>query len=379
MVLGWRVVVVETHDMCVSDSAAASEEARNAIAAQFRRSEWTIRRSRMVCIQQIEAAAQMLSACLLGGGKVLVAGNGGSAADAQHLAAEFTGRLGVDRRPLPVLSLTTDTSALTAIANDYSFAEVFSRQVLALGRPGDVFVGISTSGRSANIRGALAAAQSLGMETVLLAGQDVDDVPGADLVIRAPSGDTARIQEAHAVFIHALAQFVESRLAPGLPPHSINDGFPFLLPQDQLQRFREWLTLTGQSLATTNGAFDLLHSGHVRSLDEARGLADRLVVIVNDDASVSRLKGPTRPVQVLDTRLRALSTVAAVDHVVTMSGDDPISELRVLRPNVHVKGADYSLSELPEASVVEAGGGRIVLLERGHGLSTTAIVRGGGQ
>jgi D-sedoheptulose 7-phosphate isomerase len=154
--------------------------------------------------------AQTIEQSLRAGGKLLIAGNGGSAADAQHLAAEFMGRYVLDRKPLAALALTTDTSALTAIGNDYGFDQVFERQVRGLGRPGDVFLGISTSGRSPNVLRALAAARDLGLVTVGFSG-------AADTGMRAlcrhflavGSPETAIVQQIHMVAGHAICALVE--------------------------------------------------------------------------------------------------------------------------------------------------------------------------
>lgn len=137
------------------------------------------------------------------GCKILVCGNGGSAADAQHLAAELSGRYVKERKALAGLALTTDTSALTAIANDYSYDVVFSRQVEALGRPGDVLIGISTSGNSGNVIKAVESAKSLGMHTIGLLGKDGGKLKGlVDEALVVPSTVTARIQEVHQMVYH---------------------------------------------------------------------------------------------------------------------------------------------------------------------------------
>lgn len=144
------------------------------------------------------------------GGKAILFGNGGSAADAQHLAAEFLGRYYFDRPPLPAVALTVDTSAMTAIANDYSFDVVFSRQLEALARPGDVAIGFSTSGNSENVIRALQVAKSMGLVTLGLSGQDggrMKDV--VDYCVCVPSGDVPRIQECHALLGHILCELVE--------------------------------------------------------------------------------------------------------------------------------------------------------------------------
>lgn len=161
------------------------------------------------------AAAEALAGSLAGGGKALLFGNGGSAADAQHLAAELVGRYGFERPALPALSLAANPSAVTALGNDYGFAEVFARQVEALGRPGDIAVGISTSGRSENVVRGLAAARRLGLVTVALTGSAPGPVgAAADHVLAMPSTATPRIQEAHILCGHILCELAERALHP---------------------------------------------------------------------------------------------------------------------------------------------------------------------
>jgi D-sedoheptulose 7-phosphate isomerase len=149
-------------------------------------------------------------ASLGNGGKILVCGNGGSASDAQHFAAELVGRFMRERRALASIALTTDTSILTALANDYAFDRVFARQVEALGRPGDVVLGISTSGQSANVLAAFAAARALGLAVVALTGRDGGEVGrSADIHINVPSPSTARVQEVHRTLLHAICELIE--------------------------------------------------------------------------------------------------------------------------------------------------------------------------
>ncbi|NPB09233.1 MAG: D-sedoheptulose 7-phosphate isomerase [Thermodesulfobacteria bacterium] len=163
--------------------------------------------------EKILSAAERIAAAFRAGQKLLVFGNGGSAADAQHLAAEFVNRFRLERKPLPAIALTTDTSILTAIANDYDFAEVFSKQVEALGSPGDVALGISTSGRSPNVIRALAKAREKGLFTIGLGGGDGGRLPEvSDLLILVPSSETPRIQEGHLFFIHLVCELVEEAL-----------------------------------------------------------------------------------------------------------------------------------------------------------------------
>jgi D-sedoheptulose 7-phosphate isomerase len=159
---------------------------------------------------RIAAAADMLISCFRGGHKVIFCGNGGSAADSQHLAAEFMGRYMRDRKPLPSLSLTVDTSALTAIGNDYGFEHVFSRQLRGIGQRDDVLVGISTSGNSGNVVHAFGVAREIGVRCIALTGQGGGKLAGlADLAIRVPSERTNEIQEMHITIGHMLCGFVE--------------------------------------------------------------------------------------------------------------------------------------------------------------------------
>lgn len=163
----------------------------------------------------VERIAAAFIAALRAGRTLLFFGNGGSAADAQHLAAEFVNRFVVDRPGLPALALTTDTSVLTSIGNDQDFARVFSRQVEALGRPGDVAVGISTSGRSANVLEGLRAARARGLVTVgFCGGQEGPLGAICDHLVRVPSRTTARIQEVHILIGHVLCELVDEALFP---------------------------------------------------------------------------------------------------------------------------------------------------------------------
>ncbi|HHO76120.1 MAG TPA: SIS domain-containing protein [Deltaproteobacteria bacterium] len=163
---------------------------------------------------KIAAAAKMMNQCITAGGKIMFAGNGGSAADAQHLAAELVNRFLKQRKPLPGLALSTDTSILTAIGNDFSFDEVFSKQVEALGRQGDVFLGISTSGNSANIISAFEAAGRSGVSTIALTGAGGRMADMADCIIAVPSSITPRIQEAHILIGHILCEIIEEVQCP---------------------------------------------------------------------------------------------------------------------------------------------------------------------
>jgi len=166
-----------------------------------------------VLLHQIEAITQLVASAFRSGNKVLFCGNGGSAADAQHLAAEFSGRFYTDRDPLPSEALHVNTSYLTAVANDYSFDVVYSRMVKGMGRKGDVLFGLSTSGNSVNIIKAFEQAQQIGMITVGFTGETGGKLKNlCDHLINIPSKDTPRIQEAHIMVGHIICQLVEEQL-----------------------------------------------------------------------------------------------------------------------------------------------------------------------
>ncbi|MGI8826255.1 MAG: D-sedoheptulose-7-phosphate isomerase [Chloroflexota bacterium] len=166
----------------------------------------------------IGSVARELINAYMAGGKLVIFGNGGSAADAQHIAAEFVGRYYMDRRPLPALALTENISSLTGIGNDYAFQDLFSRQVEALGETGDIAVGLTTSGNSMNVVAGLAAAKRAGMVTVALTGASgglIASTPGIDFCLCVPSSDTPRIQETHTFICHLWAEFVETAVFGG--------------------------------------------------------------------------------------------------------------------------------------------------------------------
>ncbi len=161
-------------------------------------------------LEKIEEVAQMCVELYKGDKKTILAGNGGSAADAQHIAAELVGRYGFDRPSIPSLALTTDTSNLTAIGNDYGYDQVFSRQLEGMGQAGDIFIGISTSGNSVNIIKAFESAKKKGITTVALTGRDGGEMAKmADVALVVPSNSTPRIQESHILIGHILCDIIE--------------------------------------------------------------------------------------------------------------------------------------------------------------------------
>ena len=163
-------------------------------------------------MSQAAAVAGLIVEALRDDGKVLLFGNGGSATDATHIAAEFVGRFKLERRPLPAISLTDNTSAVSAIANDYDYEQIFSRQIVALGRPGDVALGLTTSGMSKNVVQGLRAAAAHGRRTVVITGASGGScAAAAQLCLRLPSDETSRVQEAYMVLCHSICEWVEQQ------------------------------------------------------------------------------------------------------------------------------------------------------------------------
>ncbi len=164
-------------------------------------------------LSDIEKSGQLICDALAGGHKILICGNGGSAADAQHIAAELVGRYEKTRRSFPAIALTTDTSALTAVSNDFGFDEVFARQIAGLAQSGDVLVAISTSGRSANVLKAVAKAREVGCKTIGLTGAGAEPLGSAcDVAVVVPAQRTSRVQEAHITIGHLWCEMVDEQL-----------------------------------------------------------------------------------------------------------------------------------------------------------------------
>ena len=187
---------------------------KNAIIKEFLAHQETIAKVIETMQEPLLEASKLAVETLRAGNKILLCGNGGSAADAQHIAAELTGRYKTERRGLPGIALTTDTSALTAIGNDYGYDRVFDRQVEALANKGDLLIGISTSGNSTNVINALKVAREMGCKTLGLTGRDggaMNELCDINLVV--PSNDTPRIQEMHILFAHTICQIIDNELS----------------------------------------------------------------------------------------------------------------------------------------------------------------------
>jgi phosphoheptose isomerase len=334
-------------------------------------------------VTAIARAAELVRDAVLAGKKVLLCGNGGSAADAQHIAAELVGRFVLERRPLAAIALTTDTSALTAIANDYGYDHVFARQVEALGAEGDVLIAITTSGTSKNVVAAAAAARARGMKIVGLTGaRGAAFVAGCDAGVAVPSAVTARIQECHITIGHLLCEVVDEAFGtpaeqlalPGVDPVADEPTVAKQLALEPLIAWREAQRARKRTVVWTNGVFDVLHVGHLDSLRGARRFGDALVVGVNGDASVRANKGPERPIYRCEERVALLAALEVVDAILVFDDATPERVLAQVRPDVHVKGADYAPpggKPIPERAVVEAYGGRIEFLPLVAGRSST--------
>jgi phosphoheptose isomerase len=324
----------------------------------------------------IARAARLVRDAVLAGKKLLLCGNGGSAADAQHIAAELVGRFVVERRPLAAIALTTDSSTLTSIANDYGYDQVFARQVDALGAPGDVLVAITTSGSSRNVVAAVAAARARGLVVIgLTGGNGGGFAASCDAGIVVPATSTARIQECHIAIGHLLCAAVDAAFTTAVAaPQAAGDGPAKLYTLEALVAWREAQRARKHTVVSTNGVFDVLHVGHLASLRGARQFGDVLVVGVNSDAAVRAHKGPERPIYPCAERVELLAALDVVDAILVFDEPTPERVLAALRPDVHAKGADYAPPHgkpIPERAVVEAYGGRIELIPLVPGRSST--------
>lgn len=168
-------------------------------------------------LNKILEISDVIYNCFKNGNKVLMFGNGGSAADSQHIAAEFVNRFKIERSPLPVLSLTTDTSIITSISNDYDYSDIFAKQIRAFGKPGDVAIGISTSGNSPNVSKGINIANILGLKTISFTGNDGGDLLRLSIhSINVPSSNTARIQEMHILIGHTICELIDMKISKGI-------------------------------------------------------------------------------------------------------------------------------------------------------------------
>jgi D-sedoheptulose 7-phosphate isomerase len=327
-------------------------------------------------LENFEKAVLLIVEALKRGDKIMTCGNGGSASDAEHMVGEIVGRFGYDRNSLPGISLTAPTATFTAIANDYGYENVFKRQVEGLGKFGDVLLGISTSGNSQNIFEAMKVASQLGIKTIALTGQKDSKLSEiADITFKAPSTQTPRIQEFHGLLIHSLCKALEQEIFP----KEIATKSPLgkIISEDQIPQLAEHIK--GTNSVFTNGCFDVLHPGHVYILKECRSLGELLIVGLNTDDSIKRLKGPSRPVHNFMERASVLAALEAVDYVVGFSDDTPLTLIEALTPKILVKGGDYTKETIVGTKWVEDHGGEVKVIPLLDGHSTTGILEKNGK
>ncbi|MBU1121185.1 MAG: SIS domain-containing protein [Candidatus Omnitrophota bacterium] len=301
----------------------------------------------------IESIASLFIERLKTKGKIFFVGNGGSAADAQHLAAELVVRFKKNRAPIAALALTTDTSVMTAAANDFSFDEIFSRQVEALANKQDVVVAISTSGNSENIIRAVKKAKDLGIVTVGFLGKDGGKLKSiVDVSLLIPSFDTGSIQEMHILAGHIICEIVESVM---LGADDVNKEADQHISTKEVSKVQDLLSLKlivkeakskGKTIGFTNGCFDLIHPGHIKILREAKSKGDILIVGLNSDSSVKKIKGQNRPVLDQISRQQVLESISFVDYIILFKEDTPHNLIKELRPHYLVKGEDYNEDEI---------------------------------
>ncbi|NCB37397.1 MAG: SIS domain-containing protein [Erysipelotrichia bacterium] len=327
--------------------------------------------------QNFAEAVRILISALSAGNKILVCGNGGSASDAEHMAGELVGRFGYDRNSLPCISLCTPSATFTAIANDYGYDHVFKRQVEGLGNAGDVLVGISTSGNSPNVAEAFKAAADKQIKTIAFTGvRDSRLSQLADITLRAPSSKTPRIQEIHGLLLHSLCRAIEDSMFPDRALLASLPGKKIVFEDDLKILVR---AIKEYDSVFTNGCFDVLHPGHIYVLNEARKSGELLIVGLNTDESIKRLKGPTRPYHTFEDRAMVLASLECVDYVIGFSEDTPENLIKLLTPKVLVKGGDYTAETIVGADWVTLHGGHVKVVPLLHGHSTTGILNDRGK
>lgn len=348
-----------------------SEEVVSVVAGRLAAQARRVGRVNSTFADGIAEAGLAVSRVLAAGGTVFAAGNGGSATQCQHLTSELVGRFRRDRPGMRAVSLTGESAVLTAIANDYGFESVFSRQLEAMSAVGDVLVAFSTSGRSPNILAAADLARERGLVVVgITANGGGPLTERCDLIVDAPPGSTAAIQEDHLTAIHLMCEIVESEI---LGVEYGPEDMVGLVDLDGAVEQRERWRIGGRTVAWTNGCFDLFHKGHLAVVKAAAREADALIVGVNSDASVRRLKGTGRPIVPQAERAALIGALRSVDLVVIFDEDEPSRCIEQLRPEIYCKGGDYAAGDkpIPEREIVEAYGGRMVIFPIVDGVSTT--------
>ena len=318
----------------------------------------------------MKTLADGISNAFINGNKILVFGNGGSAAESQHFTTELIGRFRQNRRSLPAISLNSDATALTAIANDFGYDYVFSRQVEGLAEKGDVVIGISTSGTSLSVINALDAGVNQGANCFLLTGNR-ENLELNSSVTRVGVGGsiTALIQEMHLTLIHIVCELVEDKL--GMTKSSDAELPSLILEKDiEIYDFSSFDNITW-----VNGCFDLIHEGHLKLLSTASKLSSHLVVGINSDESVRRIKGESRPLAEEESRAKALLLLGFVDTVVIFDSANPLEVLRTIRPKIVVKGEEYKDNDFPELDFLNEIGTEMIYVKNVDGVSTSMLIK----
>lgn len=339
---------------------------RNSLKSRFRQ---------LLCvsdeqISQISELAEEIVAAFESGNRLYAFGNGGSASEAQHFTTELIGRFKGNRKALPAISLNSDTSAITCIANDFGFEHVFSRQLEGLLNPGDIVVAFSTSGTSLNVLKGLEVASALGARTTLLTGNNVKTQQDSSRRTIALGGsETALIQELHLAIIHIMCDVIE--VLSGFQSDGKNGEirdiiYDYDLTPDLVPRTKE--------LVWINGCFDIIHEGHLLLMEIAARRGNHLIVGLNSDESVRQIKGEGRPfIPELD-RAKTLVRIPFVDQVIIFSEPNPLSILRRIEPHCVVKDSAYESADYPEKDYLIANKTKIVYTPHIADLSTTAII-----
>lgn len=331
------------------------------------------------CLDNLEADSVVLQdiallfiACLKRKGKIMFIGNGGSAADAQHLAAELVVRFKKNRNPIAALALTTDTSVITAAANDFAFEEIFERQVQALASPQDIVVAISTSGNSQNLIKAVSKAKEQGVITIGFLGRDGGRLKSiVDTALVVPAGNSGSVQEMHILAGHIICEIVESAMSEYVMHEgtSVKKGAK-LQDLTSLKRIAEEEKARGRIIGFTNGCFDLIHPGHIKILREAKEKGDVLIVGLNSDVSVKKIKGERRPVLDQTSRQQVLEAISFVDYIVLFDEDTPYNIIKELKPHYLVKGDDWKEDEIIGREFVR----KVYRVKLQEGYSTSKII-----
>jgi len=323
------------------------------------------------------ASADLIAAALGRGRRILLCGGGVSSTDARHIAADLASCLPRERLVFRVLVLGADLAPVTGADREPAGEGIFARQIEAFARSGDAVIAIAVGADCQEIVEAVTAAARCGCRTVGLLGGDSGALAGrVERAVVVEADDTAAIRQCHLLVGQLWSARVGSRLAadavaPSAP--NLDSAIDICDEAEAVARVRA-ARAAGLRVVMTNGCFDILHPGHIAYLEQARGLGDRLLVAVNDDASVGRLKGADRPVNPLSHRLRMLAALGCVDWVVPFAEDTPERLICALLPDVLVKGGDYRPDQIVGADCVRRAGGEVRVLGFVDGFSTTGLI-----